>query len=74
MNKVNCDNTYCKFHEIHYGWLPVCGLPHQPTLTHWSDDMHPDIMLCMSFEKGESNFNEIRDENGYYPGQKKEPS
>ena len=54
--------------------MGMCGLPRPPVLSHWSEDMHPDIMICMDFKKGETDYKEIRDEKGYYPGQRKEPS
>jgi len=74
MQHVCCDNPHCEYQQTFFNGMGMCGLPRPPVLSHWSEDMHPDIMICMDFKKGETDYKEIRDEKGYYPGQRKEPS
>jgi hypothetical protein len=74
MRDIYCHNTECKWSAKIFTGVNLCSAPAVTILIRHSDDMYPHILRCASFEVGKSTNKDIRDKNGYYPGQRKEPS
>ena len=72
-NYTFCVHSRCKFNTTLYNGLRVCGMPVGPRVREWQEDMRPEILICIDFEEGKPTNEDVRDKNGYYPGQLKEP-